>query len=55
MNIEIIKNNKPVKVKKNKLKQPHLIDVDFSALKQISGNKLLLDSTFQLLKKEYNG
>lgn len=53
--IEIIKNNRPVKVKKKKLKQPHLIDVDFSSLKKISGNKLLLDNTFQLLKKEYNG
>lgn len=53
--IEIIKNNKPVKVKKQKLNEPHLIDVDFSALRKISGNKLLLDTTFQLLKKEYNG
>ena len=53
--MEILKNDRPVKIKKTKLKQPYLIDVDFSALKQISGNKLLLDNTFQLLKKEYNG
>jgi hypothetical protein len=53
--IEIIKNNRPVKVKNKKLKELHLINVDFSALKRISGNKLLLDNTFQLLKKEYNG
>ena len=53
--IEIIKNNRPVKVKKKKLKELHLIDVDFSSIKKIVGNKLLLDNTFQLLKKEYNG
>lgn len=50
--IEITKNNKPVKVKKKKLKQPQLIDLDFSSIKQLTGNKILLEHVFQMIKNE---
>jgi len=50
--IEITKNNKPVKVKKKKLKQPKLIDIDFSSIHQLTGNKKILEHVFHITKNE---
>jgi hypothetical protein len=50
--IQILKNNKPFKVKKKKLKQPVLVDMDFSSIHQLVGNKSILEYCFQLTKNE---
>ena len=56
MKIEIYKNKKKLnKIKKVKLFKPNIIEVDFSSIKELKGNKLILDSVFQNLKKEYHG
>lgn len=54
MKIEIRKNNKIIKSKKIKLKKPNLIDIDFSSIKSLVGNKIMLEQMFQQTKKEYN-
>jgi hypothetical protein len=51
MNIEI--NNKPVKVKKVKLKKPELIVPDFSSINKLKGNKPLLEHSFQVIRYGY--
>jgi hypothetical protein len=53
MNIEIFKNDKPIKVKKKKLKQPNIIEIDFYSIHELVGNKTILEQTFQLTKTEY--
>jgi hypothetical protein len=56
MKIEIYKNKKKLnKINKVKLFKPNIIEVDFSSIKELKGNKLILDSVFQNLKKEYHG
>jgi len=50
--IEIYKSKKPIKVKKTKLKQPTVVDIDFSSIHQLIGNKTILEHTFQLTKNE---
>lgn len=52
MRIEIYKNEKPVKVKKTKLKQPKLIDIEFKSINNLVGNKIMLESMFQITKSE---
>lgn len=52
MRIEIYKNEKPVKVKKTKLEKPNITDIDFKSIKSLVGNKIMLESMFQLTKSE---
>ena len=52
MNIEIFKNDKPIKVKKKKLKQPNIMEIDFHSIHELVGNKIMLEQTFQLTKTE---
>ncbi len=51
MNIE--KNNKPIKVKKIKLKKPDLIVPDFSSINKLKGHKQLLEHSFQVIRYGY--
>lgn len=56
--IEIYKDNKKIKVpKKSTLKPVKLIDFDFSSIKELKGNKTILEFHFQNQKLEdiYNG
>jgi len=56
--IEIYKDNKKIKVpKKSTLKPIKLIDFDFSSIKELKGNKTILEFHFQNQKLEdiYNG
>lgn len=56
--IEIYKDNKKIKVpKKISLKPIKLIDLDFSSIKELKGNKTILEFHFQNQKLEdiYNG
>lgn len=56
--IEIYKDNKKIKVpKKSTLKSVKLIDFDFSSIKELKGNKTILEFHFQNQKLEdiYNG
>jgi len=48
--MEIYKDNKKVKNLKVKNTELKMIDVDFSSLKSLSGNKLTLDYLFQTIK-----
>jgi len=50
--IEIYKSKRPIKVKKTKLKHPTVINIDFSSINQLVGNKTILENTFQLIKTE---
>jgi hypothetical protein len=50
--IEILKHNKPFKVKKKKLKQPFVVELDFSSIHQLVGNKTILENNFQSTKIE---
>jgi hypothetical protein len=50
--IEIYRSKRPIKVKKTKLKQPTVMDIDFSSIHQLVGNKTILENTFQLTKTE---
>jgi len=50
--IEIYKSKRPIKVKKTKLKHPTVVDIDFSSIHQLIGNKTILEHTFQLTKNE---
>lgn len=50
--IEILRHNRPFKVKKKKLKKPTVMDIDFSSIHQLVGNKTILEQTFQLTKTE---
>jgi hypothetical protein len=52
MKIEILKNNKPIKVKKKKLKQPNIMEIDFYSIHELVGNKTILEQMFQLTKTE---
>ncbi len=51
--IEIYKDNKKIKVpKKSTLKPIKLIDFDFSSIKELKGNKTILEFHFQNQKLE---
>lgn len=50
--IEIYRSKNPIKVKKTKLLKPQLLDIDFSPIKQLVGNKSILEYTYQLTKNE---
>ena len=53
MKLEIYKDNKKIKV--NKLKrvtEPKMIDIDFTSIKSLIGNKIMLELTFQETKNE---
>jgi len=52
MKIEIIENEQPIKVKKTKLEQPNMIEIDFKSIKGLVGNKIMLESMFQQTKSE---
>jgi hypothetical protein len=50
--IEILKHNRPIKVKKKKLKQPHMMEIDFTSISKLVGNKIMLENIFQITKNE---
>lgn len=50
--IQILRFNRPIKVKKKKLKKPSVMDIDFSSIHQLVGNKIILEQNFQLTKYE---
>jgi hypothetical protein len=51
--IQIFKDNKKIKVKKlKKLTEPKMIDIDFSSIRSLIGNKIMLELTFQQTKNE---
>jgi hypothetical protein len=50
--IEIYKSKNPIKVKKTKLLKPQLLEIDFSSIKELVGNKSILEYTYQLTKNE---
>jgi hypothetical protein len=53
MKLEIYKDNKKIKVKKlKKLTEPKMIDIDFSSIRSLIGNKIMLELTFQQTKNE---
>ena len=51
--LQIYKDNKKIKVKKlKKVTEPKMIDIDFSSIKSLIGNKIMLELTFQETKNE---
>lgn len=55
MKIEIYRNEKKIKVQKKKKLRMDFIDVDFSSIGQLVGNKVILEFLFVGLKHENNG
>ena len=52
MKIEVYKDKKKLKVKKTKLKELIVPEIDFSSINQLKGNKILLEYFFQSTKLE---
>jgi hypothetical protein len=53
MKLEIYKDNKKIKVKKlKKITEPKIMDIDFSMIKLLVGNKITLELSFQQTKNE---
>jgi hypothetical protein len=51
--IQIFKDNKKIKVNKlKKVSEPKMIDIDFTSIKSLVGNKIMLELTFQQTKNE---
>ena len=51
--IQIFKDNKKIKVNKlKKVTEPKMIDIDFTSIKSLIGNKIMLELTFQETKNE---
>jgi hypothetical protein len=52
MKIEVIKDNKKLKVKKTKKRELNIPEIDFNSINQLKGNKILLEYFFQSAKLE---
>jgi len=53
MKLEIYKDNKKIKVKKyKKITEPKVMDIDFTSIKSLVGNKIILEMLFQQTKNE---
>ena len=53
MKLEIYRDNKKIKVKKyKKITEPKVMDIDFTSIKSLVGNKIILEMLFQQTKNE---
>jgi hypothetical protein len=53
MKLEIYRDNKKIKVKKYKnITEPKMMDIDFTSIKSLVGNKIILEMLFQQTKNE---
>lgn len=53
MKLEIYRDNKKIKVKKyKKITEPKMMDIDFTSIKSLVGNKIILEMLFQQTKNE---
>ena len=53
MKLEIYNDNKKIKVKKlKKVSEPKMMDIDFTSIRSLIGNKIMLELTFQQTKNE---
>ena len=49
----IYRDNKKIKVKKyKKITEPKVMDIDFTSIKSLVGNKIILEMLFQQTKNE---
>jgi hypothetical protein len=53
MKLEIYRDNKKIKVNKyKKITEPKVMDIDFTSIKSLVGNKIILEMLFQQTKNE---